>query len=134
MIDIENSVFDRVARALRNEYSGISVVSTPTDTPSGFPAVCLWEQSSSVHAKTQTTERLENHVKLMFQCEIYSNRQNGRKAQAREIAAFVDEVMQEAGFIRTFGQPVPNVADMTIYRYTMRFEGIADADGRIYTS
>ena len=80
MIDIESTVFDYVATALREEYKGISVVST------------------------------------------------------REIAAFVDRKMQELGFIRTFGQPVPNVADMTIYRYTMRFSGIIGRDNIVYTS
>ena len=70
----------------------------------------------------------------MYQCEVYSNRQSGKKAQAREIAAFVDKKMQELGFIRTFGQPVPNVADMTIYRYTMRFSGIIGRDNIVYTS
>ena len=96
MIDIESTVFDYVATALREEYKGISVASTSSDTPAKFPAVCLWEQ--------------------------------------REIAAFVDRKMQELGFIRTFGQPVPNVADMTIYRYTMRFSGIIGRDNIVYTS
>ena len=134
MIDIESTVFDYVATALREEYKGISVVSTSSDTPAKFPAVCLWEQDNSCYAPSQTAECRENHAQLMYQCEVYSNRQSGKKAQAREIAAFVDKKMQELGFIRTFGQPVPNVADMTIYRYTMRFSGIIGKDNIVYTS
>ena len=134
MIDIENTVFDYVATALREKFSGIQVVSSPSDTPSKFPAVCLWEQDNSVYAPSQTAECRENHAQLMYQCEVYSNRQSGKKAQARSIAAFIDEKMQELGFIRTFGQPVPNVAHMTIYRYTMRFSGIIGRDNILYTS
>lgn len=134
MIDIESTVFDCVATALREEYKGISVVSTSSDTPAKFPTVCLWEQDNSCYAPSQTAECRENHAQLMYQCEVYSNRQSGKKAQAREIAAFVDRKMQELGFIRTFGQPVPNVADMTIYRYTMRFSGIIGRDNIVYTS
>lgn len=134
MIDIESTVFDYVATALREEYKGISVVSTSSDTPAKFPTVCLWEQDNSCYAPSQTAECRENHAQLMYQCEVYSNRQSGKKAQAREIAAFVDRKMQELGFIRTFGQPVPNVADMTIYRYTMRFSGIIGRDNIVYTS
>lgn len=134
MIDIESTVFDYVASALREEYEGISVASTSSDTPAQFPAVCLWEQDNSCYAASQTAECRENHAQLMYQCEVYSNKQGGKKAQAREIAAFIDAKMQELGFIRTFGQPVPNVADMTIYRYTMRFSGIIGRDNIIYTS
>ena len=135
MIDIASAVFDRVASALREHYDGIFVVSVPSDTPSKFPAVCLWEQSNSAYEKSQTAECRENHAKLMYQCEVYSNLKSGKKQQAREIAALVDEKMQEMGFIRTFGQPVPNVADMTIYRYTLRFSGIVSKDSHIvYTS
>lgn len=134
MIDIESTVFDYVATALREEYKGISVASTSSDTPAKFPAVCLWEQDNSCYAPSQTAECRENHARLMYQCEVYSNRQSGKKAQAREIAAFVDRKMQELGFIRTFGQPVPNVADMTIYRYTTRYSGIIGRDNIVYTS
>lgn len=133
MIDIENAVFDRVAAALRERFDGISVVSAPSDTPSAFPAVCLWEQANACFAPSQTAESRENHAEVMYQCEVYSNKQSGKKAQAREIASAVDEIMQEMGFIRTFGQPVPNVADMTIFRYTMRFSGIVGQNYMVYT-
>ena len=128
MIDIESAVFDRVANVLRDKYDGILVVSTPSDTPSRFPAVCLWEQSNSAYEKSQTAECRENHAQLMYQCEVYSNLKSGKKQQAREIAALVDKTMEGMGFIRIFGQPVPNVADMTIFRYTLRFSGIVSKD------
>lgn len=138
MIDIESAVFDSVAKALRAKYDGILVVSVPSDTPSKFPAVCLWEQSNAAYEKTQTAENRENHANLMYQCEIYSNMQDGKKQQAREIAALVDETMQGLGFIRTFGQPVPNVADLTIFRYTLRYTGVVGEKSKdeyiVYTS
>ena len=70
MIDIESTVFDYVATALREEYKGISVVSTSSDTPAKFPAVCLWEQDNSCYAPSQTAECRENHAQLMYQCEV----------------------------------------------------------------
>ena len=70
----------------------------------------------------------------MYQCEVYSNLDGEKKQQARELAAAVDEVMEGLGFIRTLGQPVPNLADMTIYRYTTRYEGIIGTDNVLYTS
>ena len=134
MIDIESTVFDYVATALREAFDNVFVMSVPSDTPTRFPAVCLWEQSNTIYTKSQTAESRENHVKLLYQCEVYSNLTSGKKQQAKAIAALVDEKMQELGFTRTFGQPVPNIADMTIFRYTMRFEGIIGKDNIVYTA
>ena len=134
MIDIESTVFDYVSSALEAGFQGICVMSVPSDTPTRFPAVCLWEQSNTIYTKSQTAESYENHDKLLYQCEVYSNLTSGKKQQAKAIAALVDEKMRELGFTRTFGQPVPNVADMTIFRYTMRFEGIIGKDNIVYSS
>ena len=134
MIDIESTVFDYVATAIRDAFDNVFVMSVPSDTPTRFPAVCLWEQSNTIYTKSQTAESRENHAKLLYQCEVYSNLTSGKKQQAKAIAALVDEKMQELGFTRTFGQPVPNIADMTIFRYTMRFEGIIGKDNIVYSS
>lgn len=135
MIDIESTVFDRVAEALEEKYGAIYVASVPlAGAPPELPAVCLWEQSNVALAASQTAQSRENHAKLMYQCEVYSNLDGEKKQQARELAAAVDEVMESMGFIRTFGQPVPNLADMTIYRYTTRYEGIIGTDNVLYTS
>lgn len=134
MIDIENQVFDNVAKVLRAEFKGIFVVSTDTDAPSKFPAVCFWEQSNVPQAKTQTAHSRENSVELMYQGNIYSNLVNGGKQQCRKIAVVIDREMEKMGFIRTFGQPVLNPADTSISRYALRYKGIVDRYGRIYTS
>ncbi len=134
MIDVENYVVDKVAKALRAEFKGIFVVSTDTDAPSKFPAVCFWEQSNVPLAKTQTAHCRENHTELMYQGNIYSNLMSGGKRQCREIAAVIDRVMTEMGFIRNFGQPVLNPADTSISRYALRYKGIVGKDGIVYTS
>jgi len=134
MIDVENYVVDKVAKALRAEFKGIFVVSTDTDAPSKFPAVCFWEQSNVPLAKTQTAHCRENHTELMYQVNIYSNLTSGGKRQCREIAAVIDETMTETGFIRVFGQPVLNPADTSISRYALRYKGIVGKDGIVYTS
>lgn len=134
MIDVENQVFNNVAKALRAEFKGIFVVSTDTDAPSSFPAVCFWEQSNVPCAKTQTAHSRENSAELMYQGGIYSNLVSGGKQQCRKIAAVIDREMTKMGFIRTFGQPVLNPADTSISRYVLRYKGIVDRDGYVYTS
>lgn len=134
MLDVEDQVVDRVSKALRARFKGIFIVSTDTDAPSKFPAVCFWEQSNVPLAKTQTAHCRENHTELMYQGNIYSNLMSGGKRQCREIAAVIDRVMTEMGFIRIFGQPVLNPADTSISRYALRYKGIVGKDGIVYTS
>lgn len=134
MIDIEDYVINNVAAALRAEFDGIFVVSTDTAAPSKYPAVCFWEQSNVPLTETQTAHCRENHAKLMYQGNIYSNLTRGGKRQCRDIAAVIDKAMTEMGFIRTFGQPVLNPADTSISRFTLRYKGIVGRDGYVYTS
>lgn len=134
MIDVENQVFDNVAKALRAKFKGIWVVSCDTDAPAKFPAVCFWEMSNVADESTQTAHSRENRAELIFQGSTFSNLEKGAKQQCRKIVAVIDEVMEKLGFIRIFGQPVPNPADTTVYRYISRYKGVVDKDGYVYTS
>lgn len=134
MIDIESTVFSAAAAVLREEYDGIFVSGEAVSVPTAFPAVTLVERSNSVYEKMQTADRRENHAVLMYEADIYSNLASGKKQQAKEIAAKIDAVMQNLGFIRTFGQPIDNFADTSIYRYKLRYKGIVGRNYTVYTS
>lgn len=134
MIDIESTVFNAVASLLREQYSGIFVSGEAVDVPNAFPAVSLVEKSNSVYEKMQTADHRENYATLMYEADIYSNLASGKKQQAKEIAAKVDTAMESFGFIRTFGQPIENLADTSIYRYKLRYKGIVDKNYTIFTS
>lgn len=134
MIDIESTVFSTVAAVLREEYDGIFVSGEAVSVPTAFPAVTLVERSNSVYEKMQTADRRENHAVLMYEADIYSNLASGKKQQAKEIAAKIDTIMQNLGFIRTFGQPIDNFADTSVYRYKLRYKGIVGRNYTVYTS
>lgn len=134
MIDIENVVFNAVATALRAKHEGIFVTGEAIDVPSAFPAVSFLERSNSALEKTQTAESRENHAVLMYEADVYSNLGSGKKQQAKAIAAEIDALMEQMGFIRTFGQPIDNFADTSIYRYKLRYKGIVGKDNTIYTN
>lgn len=134
MIDIENQVFDKVAKALRAKHSGIYVNSEPLDVPPAFPAVTLYQRSNAAYERSQTAESRENHATVMFEADVYSNLANGAKQQAKAIFAEIDTLMEQMGFIRTFGQPVDNFADTSIYRFKGRYKGVVSKDHIVYTN
>ena len=124
MIDIENKVLDTVFAAVRTTYSGASCYGEYVSVPAAFPCVCLYEASNTTYKKSQDDVLYEHQANLMYECNVYSDKANGHKAEARAIANIVDATMQSMKFTRTYFQAVPNL-DRTIYRIVLRWEAVA---------
>ncbi len=123
MIDVENDVFSTVATALRTAFPGISVYGEYVETPAAFPAVTILEADNRVLMSMRTVE-IENAVSVMYEMNVYSNKGNGKKAEAKDITNVADEVFESLGFTRTFREQIPNLRDATIYRIICRYEGV----------
>ena len=140
MVDIENVVFATVATALRNEYgqANIFVAGEYTETPSKFPAVTLTESSNTVITNRRTAQKIENGAAVLYEVNVYSNKTKGKKSEAKEIMALIDEQMSNMGFTRTFLNPIPNVVDATIYRIVARYTAAVLPEGndtyRVYAN
>lgn len=131
MIDYENDIFSHVASELRSRHSGIFVSGEYVDTPASFPAVTIVQADNRVYQRMRTT-KIENAVSVMFECNVYSNKTNGKKAQAKAIAADMDAVFEEMGFTRIFCNQVANLADAKIFRLVCRYEAVIDPNFWIY--
>lgn len=132
MIDIENEVFTIIAGKLRAEFPGIFVTGEFVKAPSSFPCVSLMEMSNSAYRRTMTNVCSENHVTVMYELNVYSNKTTGKKSECKRIAAVVDEAMQHLGFNRSFLNPIPNMEDATIYRISARYRAVVSKDKVIY--
>ena len=132
MIDIENELFTKIATAIRAEFSGAYVVGEYVNAPSKFPAVYIVEQDNTVNRATRDTSDIENFADVMYQVDIYSNKNKGKKAECKSIAAFIDGMFARMGFTRSFLNPVPNIDDGTIYRMTGRWIATVSKDNSVY--
>ncbi len=132
MIDIETDVFAEVSTKLRETFTGIFVVGEYVMSPSTFPCVSLVEVDNSTLQRTQTTEGRENHATVMYEVNIYSNKTKGKKAECKEIAAFVDELLMGLNFTRIMLEPVPNQNEPTIYRMLGRYRAVVSKDKVVY--
>lgn len=131
MIDIENYVFDAVARAVRAEFPGINAVSRTVLTPSEFPCVSVTEADSYVYEGSIDSGGIEHHAWLMYEVNVFSNRKTGAKEECRAIFKTVDRVMAGMGFLRTGRTPVRE-DEPTQYRLAGRYRGVADENKDIY--
>ena len=128
MIDIENDVFNAVATAVRASYPEIYMVGEYVKTPPKFPCVSLLEMDNQSYQRTEDSGSSENHVSVMYEVNIYSNKTIGKKSECRAIAALIDERMLALGFARTMLQPIPNLDDATIYRMVGRYSAVISKD------
>lgn len=104
----------------------IKVSNTYLYSSQKFPCVTIEEQdNSNADGETDFTEK---HSSLMYEINIYDNSKNMLEV-CRRIARTIDEYMSvRMGFRRTIGEPFPNTADSTVYRYLLRYEGYIDTE------
>ena len=55
-----------------------------------------------------------------------------KKAECKEIAAFIDSKMSALGFTRIMLTPIPNMDDATIYRMTGRYKALISKNNEIF--
>lgn len=132
MIDIESELFTLIATALRAAYSGIYISGEYVSQPPQFPAVSFVEMENSVYLPGRDSSGIENFANVMYQVDVYSNLNRGKKAEARTIIGMIDVLMAVNGFTRTFLNPVQNMNDPTIYRITARYTAVVGKDKVIY--
>ena len=132
MIDIENEVFDRVVKRVREQFPNIFMVGEYVKSPSSFPAASLMEMDNAVRGSTVDRGSNENHANVMYDANTYSNKKTGKKTECKKIMALIDEEMLAIGFERVTLTPVPNEYDSTIYRMVGRYRATVSADNKIY--
>lgn len=132
MIDIENELFTKIATALRSEFQGIYVTGEYINAPSKFPAVYIVEMDNTVNRAGRDSANIENFADVMYQVDIFSNKNKGKKSECKAIAAFVDAEFAALGFTRSYLNPVPNMDDATIYRMTGRWIATVSKDNVVY--
>lgn len=132
MIDIENQIFGKISTALRDEFNPIFVSGELVKAPATFPAVYIEEKANSAYQRTQDSGSLENHVSLMYEINVYSNKQVGKKSECKAIFAVIDNEFQKIGFTRIMKEPVANLEDGTIYRMIGRYTAVVSVGGIIF--
>lgn len=128
MIDIETQVFDAVKRSI----DPVRCIPEYQNTTAQFPTVTIEETSNTVYEKTSDSGHIENHARVSYEVNVYSNKTDGKKQEAKQIMSDVDDAMEEIGFTRNFCSSVPNLADSTIYRITARYTAVVGKDEKIY--
>jgi hypothetical protein len=132
MIDVNNEVFQTVATATRNNHTGITVTGEYTRQPSKFPTVTLDETSNVMVDHLEDSSNEEQFAGVTYRLQVFSNKQTGKKAEARAIFATADAEMRRMGFRRVTYTTTPEIYESTIYSITATYEAVVSAAGYVY--
>lgn len=137
MIDIESDVFSIVSKAIREQfpkekYPKLYITGEYVVSPPSFPCVSIIETDNQVYRNSRTFDNVENHAQLLYEVNVYTNDERGKKALCKSIISLIDLKMAEMGFSRTLLNEIPNQSDSTIYRKVARYRAIVSEDKVIY--
>ena len=132
MNDFLNEIFTRVATGLREEHPGITVTGEYTRQPSKFPTATLDEIENVTVDSLEDSSAAEKFSGLTYRLQVFSNKQSGKKAEARAIFATANDILRSMGFRRVTYSTTPEIYESTIYSITATYEAIAGMDGTIY--
>lgn len=132
MIDFENEIFTAVATAVRSAHSGTTIKSEYLRSPASFPTVSLSE-TDNVNVDTLTdSSGEEKYAGLGYRLQVFSNKEGGKKSEAKAIFKTADEILCGMGFRRRTYTTTPEIYNSTIYSIMATYEAIADTNGVLY--
>ena len=132
MIDYLNEIFNTLAQVVREAHEDIAVSGEYTRQPSRFPMVTLDETANVTASATIDSSDEEKYAALSYRLQVFSNKQSGKKAEARAIFASADAVMRGMGFRRMTYSTTPEIYESTIYSITATYEAVVDVYGVTY--
>lgn len=132
MIDYSNHIFTNVANDVRNAHIGVKVIGEYVRTPSSFPTVALDEISNVMVDRLEDSSHEETFAGVTYRLQVFSNKQSGKRTEARAIFATADATMRRMGFRRVTYATTPEIYDSTIYGITATYEGVISIQGYVY--
>ena len=130
MIDVSNEIFDAVVKDLRSAYEEIKVVGEYVSSPTLFPTVTIDEiQNVPTHLDSATSNK---YALVTYRVQVFSNLKTGKRRQAREIYARLDDVLQELGLFAVTFSTTPAIYNSEVYCITATYEAVVDRNGVIY--
>ena len=132
MIDFENEIFTAVATAVRSAHSGTTIKSEYLRSPASFPTVALSETDNVNVDALMDSSGEEKYAGLGYRLQVFSNKEGGKKSEAKAIFKTADAILCGMGFRRRTYTTTPEIYNSTIFSIMATYEAIADANGVLY--
>ena len=125
MIDCQDEIYDKISEKLKGKAN---VSNEYINNPSNFPYVSVVQSDNSIILNKTTC--ITEMAQVMFEINVYSNEQNGRKTMCENIMKIIDNIFFSMNFRRMSMTPVPNMENSKVYRIVARYR--AATDGKFF--
>ena len=125
MIDIENLVFDTVFNAVATARPDANVVKGFDEEKAVFPCIAVREVDNAPVQRMDTDVCAENYTRVIYQVDVYSNKEGTAQSECRELIKLVDGIMQSMKFRRQRLNEPFNM-ERTIFRQYARYVAVVD--------
>ena len=128
MIDIEADVFDCVYESVAPVVPDGCFKSVFLPDPSRFPFATLMEIDNLTDRTNRSSSLTEDYAIVTYEANVYDTTKHG----CRTVMSALDDAMVQLGFMRLSAVFVPNLADPNLFRYTARYQAVADQNKVVY--
>lgn len=131
MIDVENELFNEIYDTLTEEFGDINITGDYVATPESFPCASIYEADNYTYKSSQDSGSGENHVNVMYEVYVFSNKRSGKKTECKQIFSVIDEKMIRSGFSRVGLEPIYQ-DDGRIFKLIGRYEAVVSQNKTIF--
>lgn len=124
MINKHNELFTRVRTAVLAKYPNASIEAEYVNEPSSFPHVSVEVLDMDPGYFDNTPN--EKYTRIVLEINVYSNKRSGALSEAFDIAEIISSELLLCNMTRTICKTLRNLANNSIKRLVLRFEGTAD--------
>lgn len=132
MIDFEYQIYTHVADKVQSVFPDAFVTSQVSEIPAEPLCVSILQQDTSVYQRSLDSEKRVLHNRVMFDVNIYSNKQEGSRDECKEVLRVVHDAFFEINFVMTYSRQLENLLDKSYSRIISRFQAIVRDDGFVY--
>ena len=123
MIDVENLVFDTVYNGMTSVHTGVNVVKGFVEEEATYPCLVVREINNEALARTATDPSDENHARVTYQIDAYSNKSGTAMSECRKLLKEADVIMKGMKFHRQRMSEPLNIK-RSVFRQYARYTAI----------
>lgn len=130
MIDFSNEIFTEIFNKVKEAHGEkVKVIGEYVKVPDKFPCVTVDETHNVPY---EVDSGVEKYSAITYRVQVFSNKNAGKRAEAREIYKTVSDTMFDMNLISKTYRATPDVYNGNIYEIQGTFEGAIDRNGVIY--
>lgn len=123
MIDIESKVVDTIFNAVTAIYPNADVTTGYDEKTAIYPCVVIEEMNNDPYRYSVTDNCSENHARITYEVNVYTDNTNTAKTVGKDILKIVDDALQGLKFRRLHRNKPLNL-NRTVFRQYGRWEVI----------